>query len=603
MDSSEHEIADRLRSAAETMDPPTPTLERVAAQKVQVRRRRRRRTAVAGVSVVMALVLAGVALLADDPPTDVEVVADESDDVTMSWRTLPEVPTDDEKAQVYALGDGFVALTQEGSALAPPRVARTHHLASADSSSWEEIETPFEARERAAVVPTPAGLFLWGGNDADVGHPPTGAVYPEQGYLLAGDPPSWQPLAEAPIEARAGAAAAWNGSEVILAGGARSDGEPMEDSMPPGVPSSRWLSDVAAYHPDTDTWRVLPNPLGDQAVGSGSEWPLDDRVVLHVADQALELPSGSNQWQPTNQRPPDDAQIVTALGDSLYSIRGEFPSGGNDLTISRTDPEGRIIWEAPLPPSSLPPMRCLHGIAGDEGVPVVVVGCDGRVLRFDEPELTFEELPAVPSTSGLLRPVETDGAVVLFESGAARPKLYLLEVGGPSDGPARPGEGEWSSFPSTVARAEDGSNQTCAHLTVGTVDREFCGFAQLPALWKVDGDYYVVATQGGSVGERSIPRVESHIVVGKVQPGERTTAFPRSEVPPEWEHLDLGSHCFSTEVADVVVAEHPLGGSDTATGFPFYVTACSPTATTAYLVGTDAQVELRHDDTGWSAVR
>ena len=96
----------------------------------------------------------------------------------------------------------------------------------------------------------------------------------------------WRELPAAPLSPRANAQAVWTGHEVIVIGGER-------HPCPPGADcavSDDGLSDVAAYNPETDSWRRIesaPVPVvpGDRLMASG------DFVVLRHAQ-----PSGGSAW-------------------------------------------------------------------------------------------------------------------------------------------------------------------------------------------------------------------------------------------------------------------------------------------------------------------
>jgi hypothetical protein len=137
----------------------------------------------------------------------------------------------------------------------------------ATSRSWDRLPpSPLEARTLAASAWTGSELLVWGGWRGTYGYAFA------QGLLDDGaayDPISdtWRPLAPAPIEGRA-PLSVWTGRELLVWGTAlRVEGRPR---------------DGAAYDPASDTWRVIPKaPL--ELTDATAVWTGKEMIVFGAA--------------------------------------------------------------------------------------------------------------------------------------------------------------------------------------------------------------------------------------------------------------------------------------------------------------------------------
>jgi N-acetylneuraminic acid mutarotase len=85
-------------------------------------------------------------------------------------------------------------------------------------------------------------------------------------YTPAAD--SWTSIPSGPLSGRLSAAVAWTGTEMVVAGGG-----------PPPADYSDWYADAAAYHPATRTWRKLP-PMPEARSGATATWDGTEILVV-----------------------------------------------------------------------------------------------------------------------------------------------------------------------------------------------------------------------------------------------------------------------------------------------------------------------------------
>lgn len=274
-----------------------------ALQQVQDRARRwRRRRAARAVLGVLAILTIGAAVLGPFDSPWVELVPadgrgtleirDEPEDGRMpepapqwtvgSWRMLPDSPVVGRGATRAWTGSelllwGGVRVAPSGAEGPegeweldePPQWELFDDGAAFDpqTDTWRPLPpAPLSARFNSSMTPgtwTGEELIIWGGVDAQ-GPTSDGAAY---------DPRAdrWRPLAPAPLSPRAGALMAWTGEEVLVWGGSDQDG-PFSGGY--GLP----LTDGAAYDPQADRWRPLPEAPRAATVGMRGVW--DGRELL-----------------------------------------------------------------------------------------------------------------------------------------------------------------------------------------------------------------------------------------------------------------------------------------------------------------------------------
>jgi N-acetylneuraminic acid mutarotase len=204
------------------------------------------------------------------------------------WKELPAAGLCGryEAASVWT-GSELLIWGGENCAGAACPTFRAPHLADGGAytpatSKWRKLaSSPLSARAPAATAWTGNEMLVWGGVGEDF--LADGAAY---------DPAAnrWRPMAASPLAARARAQSAWTGSELIVWGG--------------GAPDQTF-GDGAAYNPATDRWRpIAASPLaarmGDVAAWTGRElviWGgVDDSTTQEFRDGAAYDPE-TDRWR------------------------------------------------------------------------------------------------------------------------------------------------------------------------------------------------------------------------------------------------------------------------------------------------------------------
>ncbi len=147
---------------------------------------------------------------------------------------------------------------------------------------WTRFPAPPEVRSSAATAWTGSKLLIWGGYvySGSSDKPPQNT-----GYVFDAGTQSWAGLLSSPLDARSSPAAAWTGSELLVWGG-------FDGTWSHGEPGT--YGDGAAYDPQADRWRMLPDA------------PLSARVPLSVwTGRELIVWGTGFQWK--NYRPRDGA--------------------------------------------------------------------------------------------------------------------------------------------------------------------------------------------------------------------------------------------------------------------------------------------------------
>jgi hypothetical protein len=225
------------------------------------------------------------------------------------------------------------------------------------------------------------GVFAIGHHRAPVSTVTTNPRPPAEGAdaaeLAAGH---WATLPPAPIPARSGATVVWDGSELLVWGGAARKDEDV------------FRANGAAYNPATGRWRVLPAaPLsprsGQAAVWTGHElliWGGYNSAEQLTADGAAYDPS-SNSWRMLPAAPMSARTDAFAVwtGSQAIFLGGHADvfneTAGNDGDGASFDPVSDT-WRhlaAPYAPSG-------HGLQFS-----AVVQTDGELLAWSEWEHTI----------------------------------------------------------------------------------------------------------------------------------------------------------------------------------------------------------------------
>lgn len=234
---------------------------------------------------------------------------------TDEWRLLPSAPLDG-RASPAVIWTGFKLIvwggTEDGHTVLPSKSAHDGALYDPSSDTWTGM-APFPLDGRAmgdaAIVWTGAEMIVWGGG-WKVDH---GAAYNP-------DTNTWRPLPAAPIEGRNLVAGAWTGTEMVVWGGARFDGADGNRTF------TRNQGDGAAYNPETDTWRVLPEsllaPAVVDAIWTGTEVlfspgysgdPTANGVMAEGRGSAYD--PATDTWRQVDTIPPHPGTALVMAGD------------------------------------------------------------------------------------------------------------------------------------------------------------------------------------------------------------------------------------------------------------------------------------------------
>lgn len=269
---------------------------------------------------------------------------------------------------------------------------------------WEQTgEAPLRPRGDHTAVWTGERMLVWGG-EADHPEPGVTARFAD-GAAFRPDadlgPGSWERLAPAPLQPRSGHTAVWTGEELLVWGGQTS------------CHDDRVVGDGAAYDPDTDTWRTLASaPLAPRrahtAVWTGDEmlvwggWgpPQPGAAAREFADGAAYDPD-SDTWRRLPDAPlhPRGAHTAVWTGEAMLVV-----GGGNDsppLDASRQAARytpATDEWTR-LPSDALGARRESAGVWTGEAVLVVGgrVGPDAPQAVAHDPDTgTTQALPAPP---------------------------------------------------------------------------------------------------------------------------------------------------------------------------------------------------------------
>jgi N-acetylneuraminic acid mutarotase len=214
-------------------------------------------------------------------------------------------------AQVWT-GTEMLVWGGENCAGAACPTFRAPHLADGAAytpatGTWRKLATsPLSARAPAATVWTGTEMLVWGGVKAD-GDLADGAAY---------DPARnrWRMMAGSPLAARDGVMAAWTGKELVVWGGGDLD---------------KGFVDGAAYDPATDRWRTnAGSPLGRRD-GGATAWTGKELVVWGGTDLSArtELRDGA-AYDPATDR-------WRTIAASPLAGRGEAASAwtGRELVV------------------------------------------------------------------------------------------------------------------------------------------------------------------------------------------------------------------------------------------------------------------------------
>lgn len=160
-----------------------------------------------------------------------------------------------------------------------------------DSNSWRLIpQAPIEPRAPLSVW-TGQELIVWGTAVRADERPRDGAAYDPQ-------TDSWRKIPDSPIELTDGTAV-WTGEEMIVFGAALHGGNFPESKTAIG----------AAYDPQTDTWRELPDSkLSPQA--STAAWTGRELIAWDYVNKTAAYNPRADSWRPLTDVPLNAGECV-----------------------------------------------------------------------------------------------------------------------------------------------------------------------------------------------------------------------------------------------------------------------------------------------------
>jgi hypothetical protein len=261
-----------------------------------------------------------------------------------------------------------------------------------DEHGWEIVMLPdgVSAANRTMTW-TRDELVFWGGEDESS----AGVAVGDPGLAYNPDTRMWRPLPPSPREVTYGAAAVWNGSELIICCGAHSietvSYEPVSNSWRELADSpvrgeyaeAVWDWDeetmlvvgatgVARYEPIRDTWSELsdpPTPIGrlNEIAWTGTElivWPADVGRRVYAG---LALDPAEDSWRVLDAPPAWPAMLdIESTGEELI-IWGGLPAsaGGSERAIGSKLEYDSDIW-LELPEALPEPDSCECNLGGQE---------------------------------------------------------------------------------------------------------------------------------------------------------------------------------------------------------------------------------------------
>ncbi len=184
------------------------------------------------------------------------------------------------------------------------------------TKEWRHLpQPPAGGGGPSVVVWTGTQMIGWGGGCCG-GVDASGAAYTEASN-------SWKKLPPSPLSARH-TTGAWDGKEMIVAGGDDGDG-------------GHVFADAAAYDPATKTWRTLP-PMPVPRTGGTAVWDGTEVVVVggartqgldHLLARGVAYDPKTNAWRwlPAMQYP-RDGQVAVWDGNQLLVWGGVTQIGG-----------------------------------------------------------------------------------------------------------------------------------------------------------------------------------------------------------------------------------------------------------------------------------
>ncbi len=208
----------------------------------------------------------------------------------------------------------------------PTETAPDVGIGSEGGAHWTEISPAgLCGRYKAAAVWTGSAMLLWGGeNCAGAACPTPRAPHLADGASYVPATNAWRKLPRSPLSARAPAASAWTGTDMVVWGGVGDD----------------YLADGAAYNPARDRWRMLaPAPISPRD-SVMSAWTGRELLVWGGADfdelfgDGAVYDAGADQWRKIAEGPlgPRAGGVTAWTGREMVVWGGVDRPGGREFT-------------------------------------------------------------------------------------------------------------------------------------------------------------------------------------------------------------------------------------------------------------------------------
>lgn len=256
---------------------------------------------------------------------------------------------------------------------------------------WQSVELSDEVAScHQAVIPTNEEIVFWGGNQASCEYQ-SPAGNPGMAYRLATG--TWSQLPSGPLQPVVAPTGVWTGKEVLICCG-------IEGIAPIGG-SEIGSNQAAAYDPESEAWRVLPDaPLG--APFPISVWTGIEMIVVTQSGVAGYNPT-SDTWRSYSEAPGEFGRFndVVWTGAEVV-VWPVWPSGAvqrrvmQGLALDPTADTWRVLPDPPAWPAAPDMISTDDSIIIWGGLPAHSGGSERAVgSRYDFDTDTWTALPEV----------------------------------------------------------------------------------------------------------------------------------------------------------------------------------------------------------------